>query len=131
MAAGGIHGLLIHQHFQEWWGYGLFFLAATTLQGVYGLALLTDAINARDFGPRWRRAKRAMYVLGITGNLALIALYTVTRTVGIPFFGPEAGRVEPVAPIDVVSKVLETALIVLLAMLLLRRQGRKEGVAAG
>jgi len=120
LAAGFIHGGVAPQHFAEWWGYGLFFLGAALAQAVYGLALLTDAVNERDFGAGWRRLRRNVYVAGIVGNLAIVALYVVTRTTGIPFFGPEAGEVEEVAFIDVVSKVAELALVGILFVLLRR-----------
>jgi DMSO/TMAO reductase YedYZ heme-binding membrane subunit len=123
LGAGAIHGLLVREHLREWWGYGLFFLATSLLQLLLALALLTDAVNARDTGARWRDVKRWAYVLAIAGNSGLILLYAVTRTVGIPFFGPEAGAVEAVSLVDIVSKVLEAVAIVLLATLLARTRG--------
>ena len=47
-------------------------------------------------------------------NTAIIALYALTRTVGIPLLGPEAGTVEAVAPIDLLSKALELLLVLVL-----------------
>ncbi|HLE46766.1 MAG TPA: hypothetical protein VI818_00600 [Candidatus Thermoplasmatota archaeon] len=99
---------------EEWWGYGLFFIFAAVAQILFGIALVTDALNEKDWGPGWQAAKRNLFLLGIVGNLAVVALYVVTRTVGIPFFGPEAGQREAVAVIDVVSKATELALVVLL-----------------
>jgi hypothetical protein len=37
---------------------------------------------------------RIVLLGGIAGNLAIVVLYLLTRTVGIPFFGPETGEVE-------------------------------------
>lgn len=128
LVAGAIHGGVTPDHFAEWWGYGLFFIFAGTAQVLFGLALLTDAINPKDTGPDWRRWMRWAYWAGIVGNVLIIALYVVTRTVGIPLLGPEAGEVEPVAPIDIVSKATEVALIVTLVVLLWRERGT---VAAG
>jgi hypothetical protein len=52
-----------------------------------------------------------------------LGLYLVTRTSGIPWFGPEAGTVEAVGAIDIVSKVLEGSLILMLmAFLMLERR---------
>nr|MBA3473191.1 hypothetical protein [Rubrobacter sp.] len=68
-------------HFEEWWGYGIFFLAAALAQGLYGLALL-------------RQPGQPLLVLGVGLNLAVVVLYVVTRTAGVPFFGPHAGEVE-------------------------------------
>lgn len=123
IVAGAIHGGVTPSHFEEWWGYGLFFVFAAAAQVLFGLALLTDAINPKDTGPNWRKWRQGLYWLGIVGNVSIIALYTVTRTVGIPLFGPEAGEVEEVAAIDVASKVAEVAVIVTLAMLLWRTRG--------
>ena len=73
---------------------------------------------------RWPR--RSILLLGIVGNLAIIALYVMTRTLGIPFFGPHAGEVEAVGIIDLASKVLELALVIVLVALL--RTGRRSHV---
>ena len=97
--AGLIHVLATPEHFEEWVGYGLFFVVAAAAQGVYSIALLFN-------GP-----KRPLLITGIVGNGLIVGLYLITRTVGIPFFGPEAGEVEPVGALDVISKVVELALI--------------------
>ncbi len=92
------------EHFGEWWGYGVFFLAAAVAQGLYGLALL-------------RRPGQPLLVLGVGFNLAVVVLYVVTRTVGVPFFGPHAGEVEGIGVIDLSAMMAELALIVALAAL--------------
>jgi len=114
-----LHGVVTQEHFNEWWGYGAFFVVAAVAQMAYAVVL---------FVAPWRndargglishlglRAERAFYLLGVAGNAAIVALYVLTRTVGIPFFGPQAGEVEAVGIIDVVSKVTELALIGVLA----------------
>ena len=118
LAAAGAHGFLAPAHLEEWWGYGLVFLAAGAAQAVLGLALLTDAFREKDgsWRPGGQRLERAMLGSGIVGTLLLIGLYVVTRTTGIPL-GPGAGVVEEVAPIDLVTKVFEVAIVVLLALL--------------
>jgi hypothetical protein len=128
LGAGAAHGLLVRSHLEQWWGYGVFFVVASLLQILLALALLTDAVNPRDTGPRWRAVKTWLYGLGIAGNAALVALYVVTRTTGIPAFGPEAGEVEAVQAIDILTKALELAAIALLALLL--RRARRELAAA-
>lgn len=122
IAAGAIHGVVTPAHFDEWVGYGLFFLFASVLQVVWGLALLTNAINPEDAGPRWHAWKTGVYVLGILGTIATIILYVITRTVGIPYFGPEAGEVEGVGFLDVLSKLVELALVGILFVLLQRHR---------
>jgi hypothetical protein len=83
-AAAPIHLLAMPVHFEEWGGYGAFFLLATVLQGFYALALL-------------RRPWPSLFSLGIAAaNLGIVVLWLVTRTSGIPFFRPHAEEVEAV-----------------------------------
>ncbi len=118
LGAAAAHGGLAPEHLAEWWGYGLFFLAAAGAQAVLGLALVTRAVNERDAGPSWWRLRRAMLLAGVVGNLLILTLYAVTRTVGIPWFGPSAGEVEAVAPIDLLTGAAEAVSVALLALLL-------------
>lgn len=122
IAAAFIHGLVTPDHFDEWWGYGLFFMTISLLQLGYGLLLIfqpwqPDPIRGTTgFSVHW------LYWVGVAGNAFLILLYIVTRTVGIPFFGPEAGEVEDVTLLSLVSKFAEIALIACLFLLLRRTQ---------
>jgi hypothetical protein len=112
-----IHLWVMPEHFEEWWGYGTFFLAAAMAQGLYGLALL-----------RW--SWQPLLLLGIGGNLVLIVLYGITRTVGISFFGPHAGEVEAVGVADLFATTSELALVVALLGVLLRGLPRERVVVA-
>lgn len=116
--AAFIHGLVAPDHFAEWWGYGAFFVAAGIAQGFYGaVVLFSGALEGESVLDRWSpRTLRAYYLAGIGGNALIVALWLVTRTIGIPFFGPEAGVVEPVRPLDAASKIIELALIALLSI---------------
>lgn len=130
--AGIVHMLAMPEHLREWWGYGAFFLVAAGAQLYYAMAMLCIAHDARSLGagarhpaPGWTWSTRSLIGAGIAGNAAIIALYVVTRTVGIPALGPAAGQVEPVTPLSVVSKGAELALVgVLAAMLASRAAGR-------
>src|SRR5262249_57154001 len=55
---------------------------------------------------------------GVAGNVAILALYAVTRTLGIPFFGPDAGSIEHIGTLDLISAAAELALVVALVALL-------------
>jgi len=90
------------EHFEEWWGYGAFFLVAASAQVVY-----------------------VPLLLGIAGNSAIVLLYLLTRVVGIPLFGPEAGEVEGVGIIDVCATSSEVAIVVALGALVLWRLARE------
>lgn len=98
--ASSVHALATPEHLEEWVGYGLFFISAAAAQGLYSVLLL------------YRGPAKWLLWAGITGNASIIGLYAVTRTIGIPFFGPEAGEIEAVGVLDTISKVTELALIV-------------------
>jgi hypothetical protein len=106
IVSGSAHGLVTQQHFQEWWGYGVFFLATAICLIGFGLALITDAIDPRYMPGDVHRLRRLMYAAGAIGNVSILALYMITRTVGIPL-GPGSGLVEQVGVIDVVAKMSE------------------------
>jgi hypothetical protein len=109
LLAGLIHLWVMPEHFQEWWGYGAFFLVAAVAQVVYVPLLL-----------RWPE-QSVLLLLGIAGNSAIVLLYLFTRAVGVPLFGPEAGEVEAVGIIDVCATASEAAIVVALGALVLRR----------
>lgn len=100
-----LHNRVLPEHFMEWWGYGAFFLVVAAVQGFYsGLLLL--------WPQRW------VFRVGVAGNGAILALYVVTRTVGVPFFGPAAGEIETVGHFDLATAIAEVALLLLLVKLL-------------
>ena len=115
LLAAVIHLLVMPEHFEEWWGYGAFFLVSAVAQGVYGAALL-----------RW--PSRLLLLLGAGGNLSIIALYLATRTVGIPFFGPHAGEVEGVGVANLFATAAELALVVALGAVLLKGLPRERAI---
>lgn len=104
------------QHLAEWWAYGLFFFVAAVAQAAYALLLWTQGIEGWG---GWSAVRGRMYAAGIVGNLAIIALWVVSRTVGVPV-GPEAFEPEGIGPLDAASKVVEVALVALLVRLWLQ-----------
>src|SRR5262245_17289546 len=96
-----IHYWLIPEHYAQWWGYGAFFTVAAIAQGFCAGALI--------FWPR-----RMVFRAGVAGTVAILLLYVVTRTVGIPFFGPDAGSIEHVESLDLISAAAELTLVVIL-----------------
>jgi hypothetical protein len=119
IVSGSAHGLVTQEHFQEWWGYGVFFLATAICLIGFGLALITDAIDPRYMPGDVNRVRRLMYALGAIGNMSILGLYLLTRTTGIPF-GPGSGSVESVGMIDLVAKTAEMLATVGLVVLLLK-----------
>jgi len=100
-----IHLWVTPEHFGEWWGYGSFMLASFVAQAIYAAALLV--------WPRWRLLLQA----GVSGNLAIIGMWVVSRTVGTPL-GPMGGEVEGIGALDLISTASEVVLVVLLVGLL-------------
>ncbi len=119
IVSGLVHGLVAPEHFREWWGYGVFFLAASICLIGFGLALVTDAIDPRYMPGDVQRLRRVMYAIGAIGNVSILALYVLTRTVGVPL-GPGSGSVESVGAIDLVAKSAEALAVAGLVVLLVK-----------
>ncbi len=102
---GLIHMLALPLYFEQWLGYGVFFFSVAVIQVVYSMLLAVNPPN------------RILLWAGIVGNACIIALWAVTRTVGIPL-GPMAGEVLPVGLLDGLAQILEVTQIVHLAVLL-------------
>lgn len=120
LIAGVIHGIVTPEHFEEWWGYGTFFVGAALCQAFYGLILIFQPWQPDPIRETTGFSARSIYLAGIIGNILIILLYIITRTVGIPFFGPEAGEVEDLTLLSLISKAVEVALVVCLWVLIRR-----------
>ena len=107
LLAALIHLWVTPEHFKEWWGYGTFFLVAAAVQVLYAPLVLI-----------W--PTRMVLLSGISGNLAIVALYLLTRTVGIPLFGPGASEVEGFGLVGVGATASEVGIAVALGAALLR-----------
>lgn len=107
LLAALVHLWVTPEHFEEWWGYGAFFVVAAAAQLLYApIVLLWPA--------------RTLLVAGIAGNLAIVVLYLLTRTAGIPLFGPEAGEVEGFGLVDVCATASEVGIALALGAALLQ-----------
>lgn len=126
IAAAFIHGLVTPDHFEEWWGYGLFFMLTALAQLFYGLLLIFQPWQPDPIRGTKGFSVQTLYWIGIVGNVFIIVLYIITRTIGIPFFGPEAGEVEDVSLLSLVSKLVEIALIISLFIFIHRSQAEGE-----
>lgn len=91
--SGLIHLAVAPEHFKEWWGFGTFFVLCAEAQLAW--ALLVPS-----------RPARKLLVFGAAASLALVALWAVSRTSGLPF-GPEPGTAEEVGTPDLISVALE------------------------
>ncbi|MEA2229127.1 MAG: hypothetical protein QOF04_2757 [Solirubrobacteraceae bacterium] len=104
LAAAWVHLSYTSSHLRQWWAYGAFFLAVGAGQELFAAAVL-----------RWPAPRLA--VAGIAGNVAVVAMYVLSRTAGVPV-GPHANVPEAAGPIDMATTATEVVLVgVLLWML--------------
>src|SRR6516165_12367642 len=105
-AAAAIHFAVVFEHFRDYLLYGVFFLVLAWAQLIWPAVLL------------WRPSRLWLW-LGLAGNAAVLAVYIASRTVGLPF-GPDLRHPESVGALDVMSCVLEFALVIGCLVLLWR-----------
>jgi hypothetical protein len=120
-AAAAIHFAVVFEHFTDDTLYGVFFLVLSWAQLIWPAVLL------------WRPSRLWLW-LGMAGNAAVLAVYIASRTVGLPF-GPDLHHPESLGALDVMSCILEFALITGCAALLWKpklvdRPTRRSGGAA-
>ncbi|HEX4654764.1 MAG TPA: hypothetical protein VH274_03360 [Mycobacteriales bacterium] len=99
LAAALIHVAVCPEHFREGTVYGLFFAVSAGCQLGWSALVL-----ARPAG--WNATT------GLLGNAAIVMLWAVTRTVGIPL-GPAAGDVERVGVLDLLCAGCEIGVVTL------------------
>src|SRR5215211_764799 len=110
LGAAWVHFAYLGSHLRQWWAYGAFFLAVGAGQGLFAPLML------RRPGP-W------LVATGIAGNLAIVALYVLTRTAGPPI-GPHARVPEPAGAVDLATTAAEVVLVAVL-MTMLRGRARR------
>jgi len=123
------HAIDTPDHLTEWWGYGTIFIILGAFQFFYGIALFLQPWRYDEDG-NWRddagRSGRPYYIIGIFLAAAVIVVYIITRTSGMPFLGPEAAA-ESVTALSLVPPLVDIPLIYCLTILLLRsRMGSSE-----
>src|SRR5829696_2318373 len=109
--SASIHASVTAEHFEEWFAEGAFFLLLQVVEMVLALAIAG------------RRATRNTYKAAIVASIATIAVWAVSRTVGMPI-GPDAWTAEPVGRSDAISTLLELMTAAVLVPLVAPRPGR-------
>lgn len=95
-AAAGVHAAVGPAHFREATLFGLFFAGAALLQILWAVAVVA-------------RPTRTAYLVGAAGNLAIVALWALTRTYGLP--GGLLPQPEAAGPWDVCCAVWELVVV--------------------
>lgn len=103
LASSGVHGWVCPEHFHEWVLYGVFFMTASIVQAGWSAIVFL-------------RPNRRLLLAGAAGNSAVIALYFVSRSIGIPF-GPDAFHPETFDTLSMVATVCEAGVVVIAASL--------------
>lgn len=104
--AGVIHYMVLPAQLAEWWVYAAFF----TLLGMFELVWAALVYTGWD---------RAVLLTGLLVNLAVLLLWAVTRTIGLPF-GPELGKAEAVGISDLLACAAEAMTVLALLYALAR-----------
>jgi hypothetical protein len=100
-ASAAMHVSASAGHLREWWVFAALFAATAALQLVWAACV-------------WRRPSRSVISWGLALNLGLVAVWTLSRTRGLPV-GPDAFHPEAVGPLDLqstVDELLTSALVV-------------------
>lgn len=108
LAAGAIHFAAIGDHFQEAVILGLFFAAMACSQTAWAAWILLTC-------------GRPLLIAGAIGNLAIVAVWVASRTIGVPV-GPHPWTPEPVGVADAVATLLELVIVAGSAVLLSDRR---------
>jgi hypothetical protein len=95
-----IHVRAALDHFDEYVPYALSFVGLAALQLIWGIAAL-------------RRPSRRLWAIGAAGNLAVVVIWALSRTSGLPI-GPDARAAETVGLLDLIATLDEVMLVALL-----------------
>ena len=106
MAAAAIHFAVMGEHFAEYVAFGVFFSVVAWSQALWAVGVIV-------------LPSRRLLLSGLVGNALVILVWLISRTTGLPI-GPEAGAPEPAAFVDVLSTILEVAIVAGTAMLAFR-----------
>jgi energy-coupling factor transporter transmembrane protein EcfT len=112
-----IHLSEASEEIEEWWGYGAFFVVAAAAQAALAVLLLRDSLASTA-------TPAGLYLVAVAGNAGIALLYAISRTAGVPLFGPDAGHVEELSAIGLVSVALEVALAIGLVLIVRRSSVR-------
>ena len=115
MAAAAIHFAVMGEHFAEYAAFGVFFSVVAWLQASWAVGVIV-------------LPSRSVLLAGLLGNALVVVVWVLSRTTGLPI-GPEAGAPEPAAFVDVLSTIIELAIVAGAALLVLR--GRPAAASEG
>jgi hypothetical protein len=115
IVAGAIHAVVAPPHFAEAWTFGAFFAGLAAFQ--LGWAVWIYA-----------RPSPLGFGVGTTVSLAVIGVWIVSRTTGMPF-GPDQWQAESIGPLDLAATAGEALIAVLCGAFLIDAEARPSAKA--
>jgi hypothetical protein len=112
IVAGMIHAAVVPEHLAEKWVFGAFFILAAVFQIAWAIVVVF-------------RPSAIVYTTGALANGAIIAVWALSRTIGLPI-GPEAWVPEPLSTVDLTTTLMELLLVV---SVVLARARSREGTS--
>ncbi len=112
MSAGIIHLLLVQEHMEESFIWGISFLISGIAQIIYSIFIIIVAEKLSPLNNKW-----LLYYFGIAGNALLVGIFVMARLFTPPF-SSEAAPINELEPNGIVTIITEIFLIVLLAYLI-------------
>ena len=106
LGAAAIHFVVAPDHVHEYVPFGVFFFIVASAQVLLAVELVA-------------RPSRSLAVVGTLGSLALVALWAVSRTTGLPI-GPAPWTPEDIGLTDVVCSAMEVVSALLFLVLAAR-----------
>jgi hypothetical protein len=122
IAAGVIHILLVKEHMEESYVWGIGFVAMGFSQLMYGGVFIVFANNLRRLFKG--SVARSFYSIGIIGNILLVTIFIYVRLF-VPPFSPESIPVDEIEVNGILTVVMEIFIAGLL-IYLVKRQGVEE-----
>ena len=127
IAAGIIHILLIKEHMEESYIWGIGFLVMGILQLVYGSVLIVLVKTQGRLRQRRRMVFVSFYSIGIAGNILLVAIFIYARLF-VPPFSPEGVPVNELEVNGILTLIIELLMTGLLVYLLQKEREEKKSI---
>ena len=118
VSVGIIHVLLVPEHSQESWIWGMIFLVSGLAQIGFGIAILLV---------REHSLRNILYYIGIIGNSMLVITFVLVRLVTPPF-SPEVTPINELEPNGIITLIIEIILVILMAYQLKQKDLTKENI---
>jgi len=100
-----VHAIATVDHFSHYWLYGVFFMVVTYGQVLWGIALWRNRASARALR------------IGAYANLAIVAGWVLSRTVGVPI-GPYTWNAEPIGLADGAATINQLLIVAYVGVIL-------------